>query len=104
MISGPENKVKAKVKKLLDAYKIFNFPIAASPYGTAGISDRLGVLPDGRFLAVECKAPGKKATALQAKFLGDVNKNRGLAFLIDGDAALRDLEQFLKDLRRVYAS
>lgn len=102
MISGPENKIKAKVKKLLDAHSIFNFPIAASPYGVAGISDRLCCLPNGKFMAIECKAPGKHLTALQALFLERVRLNAGITAVIDGDAALKRLERFL--MTREYAS
>lgn len=102
MKSGPENAVKAKVKKILNDYGIFHFCIAASPYGTAGISDRLAVLPNGMFLAIECKAPGKVPTPLQEKFLANVRLNRGFAFVVDGDAALKRLEIFLKE--RAYAA
>jgi hypothetical protein len=98
MKSGPENAVKAKVKKLLDKYGIFHFCIAASPYGVGGISDRLCCLPNGRFMAIEVKAPGKKATALQMQFLISVTANEGVAFVIDGDAALKRLENFLAEM------
>jgi hypothetical protein len=101
MKSGPENAVKVKVKALLDAHGIFHFCIAASPYGVAGVSDRIAVLPNGKFLAVECKAPGKKPTALQDRFLANVRLNRGFAFVVDGDEALKRLELFLKE--RAYA-
>lgn len=100
--TGPENAVKAKVKKLLDAYGIFNFPIAASPFGVGGISDRLAVLPNGMFLAVEVKAPGKVPTPLQEKFLQNVRNSWGFAFVVDGEAALKRLEIFLKE--RAYAA
>ncbi len=97
MKTGPENKIKAKVKKLLDQYEIFNFPIAASPYGTRGISDRLGVLPNGRFMAIECKAEGKKLTALQDKFITDVNRNGGVGMVVEGEAGVKRLELFLEE-------
>lgn len=95
MRSGPENAVKAKVKKLLDAHGIFHFCIAASPYGVGGISDRIAVLPNGKFLAIECKAPGKKPTKLQEEFLRGVAKNNGIALVIDGDEALEGLKEYL---------
>ena len=95
MRTGPENTVKAKVKKLLDAHKIFHIPIAASPYGVGGISDRLAVLPNGKLLAIECKAPGKKPTRLQEEFLRGVAKNNGIALVIDGDKALEGLKGYL---------
>lgn len=35
--------------------------------GNPGVPDRIVILPGGRVIFVECKAPGKKPTALQAK-------------------------------------
>ena len=100
MKTGPENKVKAKVRELLKQYGIFNFPVAASPYGYAGISDRLAVLPNGKFLAIECKAPGKSPTPLQMEFLKKVNANGGYGFVVDGESALNALDYFLT--KKVY--
>jgi hypothetical protein len=50
---------------------------------TTGVSDILGVLPNGRFLAIECKRPGGKATPEQLEFIDSVNSNGGLAFVAD---------------------
>jgi hypothetical protein len=50
---------------------------------TTGVSDILGVLPNGRFLAIECKRPGGKATPEQMEFIDSVNSNGGLAFVAD---------------------
>lgn len=46
-----------------------------------GCSDILGQLKDGRLLAIECKRPGKKATAEQWQFLCNVNRANGVAFV-----------------------
>ena len=100
MKTGPENKIKKKVKDLLTEHGIFNFCIAASPYGYAGISDRLAVLPNGKLLAIECKAPGKVATPLQMEFLKKVGKNNGYGFVVDGEEALQALDYFLR--KKVY--
>jgi hypothetical protein len=97
MKSGPENTVKKRVKALLDKYKIFHFCVAASPFGVGGISDRIAVLPNGRILAIECKAPGKKPTPLQTKFLDAIDKNNGRSFVVDGPAGLALLENFLEE-------
>ena len=96
MKTGPENKIKKKVKDLLTEHGIFHFCIAASPYGYAGISDRLAVLPNGKLLAIECKAPGKQATPLQMEFLKKVGKNNGYGFVVDGEEALQALDYFLR--------
>ena len=100
MKTGPENKIKAKVRELLKQHGIFNFPVAASPYGYAGISDRLAVLPNGKFMAIEVKAPGKVATPLQLEFLKKVNANKGFGFVVDGEEALQALDYFLT--KKVY--
>jgi hypothetical protein len=48
-----------------------------------GCSDILGMLVDGRFFAVECKATGEVATADQAAFLANVIKHGGFAMCVD---------------------
>ena len=45
-----------------------------------GVSDILGLLPDGRFLAIEVKYGSNKPTLEQFFFLGKVNDKGGLAF------------------------
>ena len=49
-----------------------------------GVSDILGILPDGRFLAIECKSPSGKTTTEQDRFLASVNARGGLAFVARG--------------------
>lgn len=95
MKSGPENAVKKKVKALLDRHGVFHWPAAASPYGVGGVADRLAVLPGGRFLAIECKAPGKKATPLQAAWGAKVVEAGGYWMVVDGGMSLSILEAFL---------
>lgn len=51
------------------------------PLGLTGVSDILGILPDGRFLAIEVKKPGGKLTQNQIDFLDIINKNGGVAFM-----------------------
>lgn len=48
---------------------------------TPGMADILGVLPGGRFLAIECKAEAGKASELQLDFMASVNAVGGLAFV-----------------------
>jgi hypothetical protein len=58
----------------------------------AGVSDIL-VLHDGRFFALELKAPGGSATEEQLEFLSDVAKAGGFTGVAEGvDEALRALE------------
>jgi hypothetical protein len=91
----PENKVKTKLKELLDAYSIFHWPAAASPYGVAGVPDRFAIVR-GRCIGLEVKAPGKKPTPLQLEFGRRMQRSGALWFLIDGDEALSHLKQELE--------
>lgn len=53
----------------------------ASPYFRKGVSDCLGLLPDGRFLAIEIKARYGKVSPEQQRFIDDVNNSGGVAFV-----------------------
>lgn len=71
--------------------KVFRRP--KSKYAINGVSDVLGILPDGRWLAIEVKKPCKNprsderlwnmASAEQKLFLENISKNKGLAFVAD---------------------
>lgn len=59
----------------------------------SGVSDILGILPpSGRLLAVECKRPGRHATAEQDAFLDIVRQCGGVAVCVRG---IDELEQAL---------
>lgn len=45
-------------------------------FGSPGMSDPIGLLPGGRFVAVECKRPGNEPTPVQQAFL-DLVRERG---------------------------
>lgn len=49
--------------------------------GEAGISDVLGFMKDGRFLAIEAKVGKNKPTPLQQAFLADVRGSGGVGIL-----------------------
>ncbi len=51
------------------------------PTGKPGVSDILGILPNGRFLAIEVKKPKGRLSEHQVQFIDDINKNKGLAFV-----------------------
>lgn len=80
-MTGPETKIKVKIKNYLKKKGIFHVSIAAGPYSTAGISDML-VCVDGRFVAVEIKKDSKaRVTELQKKFIDNVIKAGGIGFV-----------------------
>ena len=51
-------------------------------YGYKGSSDIIGVLPDGKFLAVEVKGKYGKLTIDQEEFLQRINDNGGVGFVV----------------------
>ncbi len=59
-----------------------------------GVCDILGVLPDGRFLAIEVKSAKGKTSQDQDAFIAQVNKSGGLAFVA---RSLDDVKAHLED-------
>lgn len=54
-------------------------------FGWAGCTDLLGMIKDGRLLAVECKRPkGGRLSIEQAHFIAMVNQFGGCAFVANG--------------------
>lgn len=51
-----------------------------SPYRINGVSDIIGMLPDGRMFAIELKAGTNKPTQDQLNFIENVNNCGGVAF------------------------
>ncbi len=60
-------------------------------FGMPGSADIIGLLPDGRFLAVECKQPGKKQNPAQVKFQKNIEANDGVYLLIHSLDELKEL-------------
>jgi hypothetical protein len=63
-------------------------------FGRVGSSDIIGLLPGGRFIAVECKAPGGHPGEHQIEFLNQVEKMGGLAVIA---RSVEDLEKSLRE-------
>lgn len=77
------------------------FRKSKSRFDIKGVSDVLGVLPDGKFLAIEVKRPsisgvqkGGMLSKEQKLFLENVKNNGGLAFVARD---LNDVTHYLKD-------
>ncbi|KKM77534.1 hypothetical protein LCGC14_1369090 [marine sediment metagenome] len=66
-------------------------------YGIPGMSDILGVLPDGRFLAIECKLPGREATIEQERFHARIDASGGLGIVVHTLDELQDAFERLDD-------
>lgn len=69
-----------------------------SKYDRNGVSDILGILPDGRFLAIEVKRSSQARTRpSQRLFIEDINNNGGLAFVaFSMDCVVNNLKEYLK--------
>jgi len=90
----PEGRVKVAVKKLLKAKGIWYFCPMQNGMGVVGIPDFICCW-QGRFLAIETKAPGKlkTLTANQEARLEEISTHGGWITVVD-DAA--QLEEFLR--------
>lgn len=96
MALTPEGKVKAKIKKILDAAGAYYFSPATGGYGRSGVPDFVGCI-NGKFFGVEAKAEGNEATALQLRELNKIRAAGGIGLLITGNrGSLLFLEVTLK--------
>jgi hypothetical protein len=99
----PENRVKAEVIKYL---KLRQIKAWSNPSGTVqirsgkfmsfglkGSSDILGLLPGGRFLAIECKSERGRLSPEQRDFLADIAALGGLAIIA---GSYKDIDQALR--------
>ena len=82
MAKTPEKKVKNSVTKILKAYGAYYFYPVMGGYGRSGIPDII-VCHKGKFIAIECKAGGNTATALQEAELKKIEDADGIALVID---------------------
>lgn len=98
----PEGKVKQRcVAALKKAGAWYCFPVATG-YGSSGVPDILACI-HGRFLAIECKTPGNRPTALQQMQLDAIEVAQGIAMVYDGsksadDALARILNQLTTEI------
>ncbi|MDR0759924.1 MAG: VRR-NUC domain-containing protein [Treponema sp.] len=65
-------------------------------FGKVGSADIIGILPGGRFIAVECKAPNGRLSDYQLAFLTDVEHMGGVAVIARSS---EDIEKALKKAR-----
>lgn len=99
--SQPENEVKNACLRWLKDHSIYawrnntgvawigNHPIR---FGLPGSGDILGLLPDGRFLSVECKSKTGKQSDVQKCFQENIEQNNGVYVLA---YSVKDLEEAL---------
>jgi len=91
----PEGIVKAAVNRLLAKYKsLYKFMPVPGGFGASSLDYLLCV--NGRFVAIETKAPGKKPTDRQNLIIGQIVRAGGAVFVIDSADTLHPLSEFLE--------
>lgn len=83
MADTPERRVKKEVEKVLDANDVYYFYPSTHGYGRSGVPDIIACVA-GKFLAIETKAAGKEATALQKREMKRIHDAGGVALEICG--------------------
>ena len=89
--------VKRLKKRLAKEVGGFWFKVHGGPFQLAGLPDLIGCVR-GRFVGIECKAPGKlnRLTNLQKKIIRLIRKAGGLAFATDdADRAVRRVSRWV---------
>lgn len=83
-MATPEGRVKDKVRARLKEYGVWFFCPVSNGMGAHGVPDFI-CCHEGRFLAIETKAPGKRAntTELQDRQIMAIHKAGGSAVVID---------------------
>jgi hypothetical protein len=89
----PEGKVKAAIKAWLKKQDVWYYMPVQNGMGMMGIPDFI-ICWQGRFFAVECKAPGKRATVtpLQERNIRGIQASGGVAVVVTS------LEEFLSSI------
>lgn len=93
MAQTPESKVKAAIKKWLQARGIWYCCPIGTAWGRSGVPDFVCCW-GGQFLAIEAKAPGKRrnTTALQDDEIKAIHQAGGAAIVVDDVEQLNELE------------
>jgi penicillin-binding protein-related factor A (putative recombinase) len=96
-VATPEKKVKQKVCAKLKELGAYYFYASTGGYGASGVPDIVACYK-GKFIGIECKANGNKATALQQKHLREISMQRGISLIID-ETNIEMLEYYVKGKR-----
>ncbi len=92
-MTTPEGKVKDAVKKLLKAHGAYWHMPVTNGMGAPTLD--FICCHNGRYFAIETKAPGKKLTPRQNLTIAQIETAGGFAFLISDADSLARLEAYL---------
>jgi len=88
----PEGRVKDAVKTLLRKYHVYWHMPVMNGMGAPSLDFICCV--SGRYLGIECKAPGAKPTTRQKLTMELINQAGGTTFVVDGE--LRHVETWIQ--------
>ena len=93
MARTPEVVVKEKIKAWFKARGIWYCQPIGTGFGASGVPDFVACW-NGKFLAVEAKAPGKRGntTVMQDNQIMGIHKAGGIAIVVDDVSQLDELE------------
>lgn len=101
MAMTPEGRVKSDIRKWLKARQIWYYMPVSNGMGVVGIPDFICCW-NGRFLAIEAKAPGKRGntTPNQDARIREIITAHGWAIVVDDTSQLDELEKRVLDASR----
>jgi len=86
MVSGPEAKYSRKVQDYLQSMGYYVVKYHGDRYSVKGTPDLLCCI-EGRFVGLELKTKGKKATDLQKVKGEDIKRSKGYWFVVENDVS-----------------
>lgn len=95
-MSQPEARIGNAIRKFLEQSGVpyFGFKVHGSPAMMSGLPDLVCCI-NGRFVGIEFKQPGQKASAVQELRHKQIRKAGGVAIVAD---CVADVQQLLNDL------
>lgn len=97
-MATPESKVKKQITDFLKSQGVYYFFPVAMGMGRSGIPDIICCVR-GFFVAIECKAGKGTTTALQDKNIADIQRNKGIALVVN-EHNQDHMQQIVKELLR----
>ena len=106
-----ETQLVKSIRQYLSVYRIFTWRQNQGgmkredrfvPFtNITGISDIIGLLPDGRFLAIEAKVDKNKPTPDQWDFINAVRLNKGIAIVAYSlDDVIEVIDEYLNEQKK----
>lgn len=89
MATTPEGRLKAQVKKILDAHGVWYYMPVQNGMGVTGIPDFV-CCDHGRLLGIETKAPGKHPTPNQIRVGDQINSHGGVWIVVHDAQEVED--------------